>query len=102
MLHHVVLLDVDRPDGAARVATAMDMLSRLAEVLPGASGFEHRPNHDLEGKSKPYGYGFFLCFTDRDAWRAYQDHPEHVEAGAVLVAACRGGADGIFVADLAL
>lgn len=102
MLHHVVLLDVDGQEGAARVATAMDMLSRLTEALPGASGFEHGPNHDLEGKSKPYGYGFFLCFEDRAAWRAYQDHPIHIEAGGLLVAACRGGADGIFVADLAL
>jgi len=100
MLIHIVLLEPDGPDGLAQVQDAMPILAQVCEGLPGAWGFTHGPNRDFEGKSQRYAYGFELRFADRDAAHAYAAHPDHVRAGGMLVAACKGGHDGIFVADL--
>lgn len=100
MLHHIVLMDPDGPDGLARIEGAMPILAALCDALPGASGFAHGPNRDFEGKSARYAYGFAVTFADRAAHLAYERHPEHMRAGGMLVAACNGGHEGIFVADL--
>lgn len=100
MLHHIVLMDPDGDDGLARIESAMPILAEVCANLPGASGFAHGPNRDFEGKSQRYAYGFSVMFIDRDAHLAYEAHPDHVRAGGMLVAACSGGHDGIFVADL--
>lgn len=100
MLQHIVLMDPDGPVGLARIEAAMPILAALCTELPGASGFAHGPNRDFEGKSARYAYGFSVNFTDRAAHLAYEGHPEHIRAGGMLVASCKGGHDGIFVADL--
>ena len=100
MLHHIVLMDPDGPEGLARIEAAMPILADLCEALPGASGFLHGPNRDYEGKSARYTYGFSINFTDRAAHLVYDGHPEHQRAGGMLVAGSRGGHQGIFVADL--
>lgn len=100
MLHHIVLMDPDGPEGLARIEAAMPILAGVCDELPGASGFAHGPNRDFEGKSARYAYGFSVVFTDRAAHLAYEAHPDHIRAGGMLVAACRGGHEGIFVADL--
>lgn len=100
MLHHIVLMDPATPEDLRQIEAAMPILARLCADLPGASGFAHGPNRDYEGKSQRYAYGFSVIFEDRNAHLAYERHPDHVRAGGMLVAACAGGADGIFVADL--
>lgn len=102
MLQHIVLMDPDGPEGLARIEAAMPILAAVCAALPGASGFAHGPNRDYEGKSARYAYGFSVIFTDRAAHLAYEGHPDHIRAGAMLVAACKGGHEGIFVADLAI
>lgn len=102
MLHHIVLLEPDGPDGLARIEAAMPILAAACHALPGAHGFQHGPNRDFEGKSARFTYGFTVTFDDRAAHLAYESHPDHIRAGAMLVAACRGGHAGIFVADLAI
>ncbi|MBF9045083.1 Dabb family protein [Rhodobacterales bacterium HKCCE4037] len=100
MLIHTVLLS-PAPDAAeGSFAEAMMILEEVADRLPGLSGFVHGPNRDFEGKSQAYPYGFTCLFDDEAAMQAYVDDPEHQRAGAMLVANCAGGADGIFVSDL--
>ncbi|MBF9057587.1 Dabb family protein [Rhodobacterales bacterium HKCCSP123] len=100
MLIHVVLMEPDGQAGLEQVQAAMPILAEVCASLPGASGFAHGPNRDFEGKSQRYAYGFEVSFTDREAHLAYERHPEHLRAGAMLVASCKGGHAGIFVADL--
>ncbi|WP_284263320.1 Dabb family protein [Roseicyclus amphidinii] len=100
MLIHIVLMDPDGPEGLDRIEAAMPILAAVCAELPGASGFAHGPNRDFEGKSARYGYGFEVRFTDREAHLAYERHPDHIRTGGMLVAACKGGHAGIFVADL--
>ena len=102
MLIHTVLMDPDGDAGAAQIKAAMPILQQVCDALPGASGFAHGPNLDFEGKSARYTYGFQVCFTDRDAHLCYEAHPDHIRAGGMLVAACTGGHDGIFVVDLSV
>jgi len=100
MLHHIVLMDPEEPEGLDKIEAAMPILAEVCATLPGASGFAHGPNRDFEGKSQRYAYGFSVMFVDRETHLAYEAHPDHVRAGGMLVAACTGGHDGIFVADL--
>ena len=100
MLHHIVLMEPDGPEGLATIMAAMPILAQVCDAIPGASGFAHGPNRDFEGKSQRYAYGFSVIFADRKAHLAYEGHPDHIRAGGMLVGACAGGHEGIFVADL--
>lgn len=97
MLIHTVLLDVA---DQASVDEAMGILSDLSGRLAGLREFHHGPNRDYEAKSQRYSYGFVCTFDDRAALAAYDAHFDHLRAGGLLVGACTGGADGIFVSDL--
>lgn len=100
MLHHIVLLNPDGDAGLAQIEAAMPILQALCDELPGAHGFRCGPNRDFEAKSQDYPYGFAVSFDDRAAHLTYENHPEHQRAGGMLVAASKGGHEGIFVADL--
>lgn len=102
MLKHIVLLDPTDDAALDRIVAAMDILATLPGQIPGVLDFTHGPNLDFEGKSGRYAYGFVLSFADKAANDAYIVHPDHRRAGAILVASCKGGAEGIFVADLAV
>ena len=99
MLKHCVFLAV-RPDAMAGLPETMALLSGLKAKVPGMVDFAQGPNRDFEGLSAGYSYGFVISFADRDAHLAYERHPDHVAAGAALVAACKGGIAGIMVFDL--
>ena len=100
MLIHTVLLDPATDNAQAAFDEAMVILASVAARLPGMIGFHHGPNRDFENKSESYTYGFACLFDDQAALEAYASDAEHKRAGAMLVANCRGGADGIFVSDL--
>jgi hypothetical protein len=100
MIQHIVLLDLAEGHDRARLAAAMAALESLVGRVPGLRAVHHGPNADYEAKSGRYGYGFVVTFDDRDAKLAYDSHPEHRAAGSELVALCRDGHAGIFVADL--
>ncbi|MEM9320373.1 MAG: Dabb family protein [Pseudomonadota bacterium] len=87
---------------AGHDAAERDAIMRgLAELrLPGLLSFRHGLNIDVEGKSAEYPYGFSVTFTDRAALDTYLADATHRALGARLVALCRGGGSGIFVADL--
>lgn len=98
MIEHVVLLSLRAEHDAQELADVMAGLGALQ--LPGLLGFSHGPNLDAEGKSPDYAYGFIVRFADRAALDIYATDPDHRAFGARLVALCRGGGAGIFVADL--
>jgi len=100
MLQHIVLLNPASDAGLATMIDAMDQLAAVADKIPGMTGFQHGPNRDFEAKSQDYPYGFICTFTDQAALEAYANDPDHQRAGGILVANCKGGANGIFVVDL--
>ena len=97
MLTHCVMLSL-RSD--ADPAAAMAILAGLQGRVAGMLSLIHGPNRDYEGKSLGYSYAFVISFSDRAALAAYDAHPEHRRAGAMLVAMCPHGAASIFVADI--
>ncbi len=100
MLIHTVLLEPASDTAQAAFDEAMGILDAVAARLPGMVGFHHGPNRDFEKKSQAYTYGFTCLFESQAALEAYAGDVEHQRAGGMLVANCRGGADGIFVSDL--
>lgn len=100
MLKHCVFLSLRSQDEMAHVEEAMRLLERLVGKVDGMVDFASGPNRDYENKSQAYHYGFVVTFADRAAHLAYERHPDHVRAGGMLVASCRGGHEGIFVADI--
>ncbi|MEX3010738.1 Dabb family protein [Hoeflea sp. TYP-13] len=100
MLKHCVFLSLRSEDELPAIEDAMELLAGLVGKVDGMIDFSWGPNRDFEAKSQAYQCGFVTTFTDREAHLAYEAHPDHVRAGGMLVAACRGGHDGIFVADL--
>lgn len=100
MIEHVVLLSLRAEHDPKELQEVMAGLSRLD--LPGIVAFTHGPNLDAEGKSPDYPYGFVVRFESRAALDAYAGDATHRALGARLVALCRGGGAGIFVADLAV
>jgi len=101
MLQHCVFLSLKEPENHGVLEEPMALISGLAGKLPGVLAVKHGPNLDLEGKSRPYHYGFIVTVTDASVLAEYGPHPDHQKAAALLVAACEGGVDGIFVADIA-
>lgn len=98
MLYHLVMLE---PAGEMdAIMEAMDILATLPGQIDGLIEFRHGPNRDFEQKSERYPYGFLCTFQDKAALDAYAADPTHQRAGGLLVASCKGGADGIFVVDL--
>lgn len=100
MLIHTVLLSPASDTAQAAFDEAMEILVDVAARLPGMIAFHHGPNRDYERKSQAYTHGFTCHFADKSALEAYAADPDHQRAGAMLVANCAGGADGIFVSDL--
>ena len=100
MIRHVVMLALSDDYDADALSEIMIGLANLAGVLPGFTFFEHGLNHDFEGKSAQYPYGFICTFTAATALQSYAENAEHRALGAQLVALCKGGAAGIMVIDL--
>ncbi|MBL4628293.1 MAG: Dabb family protein [Roseicyclus sp.] len=100
MLYHFVMLEPDGANAMTAIGGAMAILETLPAQIPGLLSFHHGPNRDFEQKSERYPYGFVCTFTDRASLDAYAANPDHQRAGGMLVASCKNGADGIFVADL--
>lgn len=100
MLKHCVFLSLRSDAEMASVEEAMGRLQSLVGKIDGMIDFVCGPNRDFENKSGNYQFGFVVTFADRDAHLAYERHPDHEAAGGMLIEACRGGYEGIFVVDL--
>lgn len=100
MLYHLVMMEADAEHAMDLIADAVAILETLPGKIAGFSEFRHGPNLDFEAKSQAYPYGFLCSFEDKAALDAYGADADHQRAGAMLVASCARGADGIFVVDL--
>jgi hypothetical protein len=102
MIRHLVALKFhDRTSEAAKAALMHD-LARLSGQIDGILGFEVRRNVSPEDPVvRGFRDLFWFDFRDAGVRDAYLVHPAHRAVGARLVAACEGGADGIFVCDFA-
>ena len=100
MIRHCVLCrfrdDVSDDDKDAVYAA----LDALKEAVPGIVGASFGPNVSPEGVAQGFDDGFVIDFADAGARDAYLSHPDHVRAGAALVALLDGGVEGLVVFDL--
>jgi stress responsive alpha/beta barrel protein len=99
MIRHVVLARFPAEATPAAIAALFDELSDLQAVLPGMLSFEGGVDVSPEGLARGFTHAFTVDFVDAAARDAYLVHPAHKAAGARLVAALKGGVDGILVFD---
>jgi hypothetical protein len=96
MIRHVVLLKLRNADDAPTIFTALKSLqSQIPGIINIAAGTDSSP----EGLQRGYTHGFTVDFVDAAARDAYLPHPAHQKVGAMIVAACEGGVDGVLVLD---
>lgn len=99
MVRHVVLMQLRNEVGPAEIAALYAQLAALRSVLPGMLAFSGGANVSPEGLGRGFSHGFTCDFEDAPARDAYLEHPAHKAAGARLVAATRGGVEGLLVLD---
>jgi hypothetical protein len=102
MIRHLVLVQFrdDVPDAEREAILAQ--LGDLRAVLPGMVAFAAGANVSPEGLARGFSHAFSCDFRDAAARDHYLEHPAHKAAGARLVAATRGGIDGLIVVDVEL
>ncbi len=102
MIEHCVFLKLHADADLVELQETLDGLANLQEDMSGFLSFRAGANHDFEGKSPDYPWGFIATFADSAALQAYAQDPRHKALGSRLVAQCIGGADGILVMDLGI
>jgi hypothetical protein len=99
MIRHVVLIklrkDMDEPTAAQIFAALKSLQSQIPGIINIAAGTDNSP----EGLQRGFTHGFTVDFIDAAARDAYLPHPAHQKVGAMIVAACEGGVDGVLVLD---
>jgi Stress responsive A/B Barrel Domain len=96
MIRHVVLLKLrDTSDASSIFAALKSLQSQMLGIIDIRSGSDCSP----EGLQRGFTHGFTVDFVDERARDAYLPHPAHQKVGAMIVAACEGGVDGILVLD---
>jgi hypothetical protein len=96
MIRHVVLLKLRNATEAPKIFTA---LKNLQSQIPGIINIAAGPDSSPEGLQRGYTHGFTVDFVDAAARDAYLPHPAHQKVGAMIVAACENGIDGVLVLD---
>jgi hypothetical protein len=101
MIRHIVALRFKKGTTAAEKEELYRTLEDLGQHIDGILGFRSFQNVSVE---LPVVRGFedlfWFDFRDIAVRDAYLIHPAHQAAGARLVAAMEGGAEGIFVFDV--
>ncbi|HEY9009425.1 MAG TPA: Dabb family protein [Devosia sp.] len=75
-------------------------LAALRGHLPGILAMSSGANVSPEGLGQGFAHGFTIDFADAAARDTYLADAAHGRAGAKLVAALEGGADGLIVFDI--
>ncbi|WBU37023.1 Dabb family protein [Homoserinibacter sp. YIM 151385] len=85
MIKHIVAWTLKTEDAAERQAQIADIAARLSplvDLVEGLAWLEvHADLHETEGNSDVV---LVSLFESRDALQAYQVHPEHEAAAAVI------------------
>ena len=98
MIRHIVLLKARPEVSEAHIQSIFADLHSLK--LPGILAVHSGRSESPEKIERGYLHGFTVDFADWQALASYQSHPDHKRVGAALVAAAKGGLDGILVFDL--
>ncbi|TIV69047.1 MAG: Dabb family protein [Mesorhizobium sp.] len=100
MIRHCVFVRFrDDVPAAERAAIHAD-LEALRSLIDGMGKVHFSANVSPEPFGRGLTHGFTIDFRDAAARDAYLVHEAHQRAGARLVAALEGGADGLVVVDL--
>jgi Stress responsive A/B Barrel Domain len=96
MISHVVLLKLRNAEDAPQIFAALKSLqSQIPGILNISAGTDCSP----EGLQRGFTHGFTVDFENAGARDAYLPHPAHQKVGAMIVAACEGGIEGVLVLD---
>lgn len=96
MIRHVVFMKLRDAAQAPQIFTA---LKNLQTQIPGIIAISAGINCSPEGLQRGFTHGFTVDFVDAAARDAYLPHPAHQKVGAMIVAACVGGVEGVLVMD---
>jgi Stress responsive A/B Barrel Domain len=96
MIRHVVLMKLRDAAQAPQIFVA---LKALQSQIPGISNISTGSDCSPEGLQRGFTHGFTVDFVDAAARDVYLPHPAHQKVGAMIVAACEGGVDGVLVLD---
>ena len=96
MIRHVVLLKLRDAEQAPQIFTT---LKALQSQVPGIINITTGTDCSPEGLQRGFTHGFTVDFVDEGARDGYLPHPAHQKVGAMIVAACEGGVDGVLVLD---
>lgn len=100
MIRHCVFGKFRNDVGAGERAAIHADLEALRKVVDGMGEVEFSANVSPEPFARGFTHGFTIDFIDAGARDAYLVHEAHQRAGARLVAALEGGADGLMAFDL--
>ena len=101
MIRHIVALRFKAGTTAAEKEVLYRALEDLGQHIDGILGFRSFQNVSIElPVVRGFSDLFWFDFRDIAVRDAYLIHPAHQAAGARLVAAMEGGAEGIFVFDV--
>jgi hypothetical protein len=100
MIHHIVMLDLQKELDRKERAAIMLGLDALRADLAGFESFAHGPNRDFEMLSPDCTYVFICGFTDETALHRYLTDPSHQALGRRLIALCKDGLAGLRVVDM--
>jgi Stress responsive A/B Barrel Domain len=102
MIRHAVFLRL-RPDATrADIDSTLAALAGLQHKVPGITAISIGTDNSPEGLQRGNSIGFTVDFVDAAARDAYLPHPEHQKVGAMVVALCDGGINGVTVVDWAM
>ena len=96
MIRHVVLVKLRSADDAPQIFAA---LKSLQTQIPGIVSISTGVDCSPEGLQRGFTHGFTVDFADASARDGYLPHPAHQKVGAMIVAACEGGIEGVLVLD---
>ena len=96
MIRHVVFMKLSDSKIAPQIFGA---LKSLQAQIPGITNISTGVDCSPEGLQRGFTHGFTVDFVDGAARDGYLPHPAHQKVGAMIVAACEGGIDGILVLD---
>jgi Stress responsive A/B Barrel Domain len=96
MIRHVVLMKLRDAAQAPQIFVA---LKALQSQIPGISNISTGSDCSPEGLQRGFTHAFTVDFVDAAARDVYLPHPAHQKVGAMIVAACEGGVDGVLVLD---
>lgn len=100
MIRHCVFVRFrDDVPATERAAIHAD-LEALRDVIDGMGKVQFSSNVSPEPFARGFDHGFTIDFSNAAARDAYLVHEAHQRAGARLVAALKGGTEGLMVIDL--